>query len=191
MQTFPAYTAAREAAERVVRELANGSQAAALTATQSRDALAAFERLQGFYQATGRRVSLLAAVSEFAEAAGKLLPGRTLGEAVTGYLRTVANIGRKDIKEAVEEFLRADAPRTKASGRNSPPSTPTTGKSSFANLPARSPTPPSAIWPRNISTRSLARWAISPPRAATTTAPPSGNFSCGPSAKITCPRRIA
>ncbi len=114
MQTFPAYTAAREAAERVVRELANGSQAAALTATQSRDALAAFERLQGFYQSTGRRVSLLAAVSEFAEAASKL-HGRTMGEAVTGYLRTVANIGRKDIKEAVEEFLRADAPRTKAS----------------------------------------------------------------------------
>jgi integrase len=114
MQTFPAYTAAREAAERVVRELANGSQAAALTATQSRDALAAFERLQGFYQSTGRRVSLLAAVSEFVEAAGKLR-GRTLGEAVTGYLRTVADVKRKDIKEAVEEFLQADAPRTKAS----------------------------------------------------------------------------
>jgi len=67
MQTFPAYSDAREAAERIVRELANGSQAAALTATQSRDALAAFARLQGFYQSTGRRVSLLAAVSEFAE----------------------------------------------------------------------------------------------------------------------------
>ncbi len=114
MQTFATYTEAREAANRVVRELANGSQAAALNATQSRDALAALERLQSFYQSTGRRVSLLAAVSEFAEAAGKL-NGRTMGEAVTGYLRTVANIGRKDIKAAVEEFLLADAPRTKAS----------------------------------------------------------------------------
>ena len=113
MQTFPAYTDARKAAERVVRELANGSQAAALTATQSRDALAAFERLQGFYQSTGRRVSLLAAVSEFVEAAGKLR-GRTLGEAVTGYLRTVANVGRKDIKEAVAEFLKSSAPLTRA-----------------------------------------------------------------------------
>jgi hypothetical protein len=46
--------------------------------------LAALERLQGFYQSTGRRVSLLAAVSEYAEAAAKL-HGRTLGEAVEGY----------------------------------------------------------------------------------------------------------
>ena len=113
MQTFTTYSAAREAAERIVRELANGSQAAALTAAQSRDALAAFERLQGFYQSTGRRVSLLGAVSEFVEAAGKL-HGRTLGEAVTGYLRTVVSVKRKDIMEAVGEFLQAAAPRAKA-----------------------------------------------------------------------------
>jgi integrase len=113
MQTFAAYSAAKAAAERIVRELANGSQAAALNATQSRDALAAFERLQGFYQASGRRVSLLAAVSEFVEAAGKL-HGRTLDEAVTGYLRSVVSVKRKDIKEAVEEFLQTEAPRTKA-----------------------------------------------------------------------------
>ncbi len=113
MQTFAAYSEARAAAERAVRELAKGSQAVALTASQSRDALAAFERLQGFYQSTGRRVSLLAAVSEFAEAAVKL-GGRTLGEAVTGYLRTVANVGRKDINEAVTEFLGSIAPRTRA-----------------------------------------------------------------------------
>ena len=113
MQTFTTYSDAREAAERVVRELANGSQAAGLTATQSRDALVAFERLQGFYQSTGRRVSLLAAVSEFVEASAKL-NGRTMGEAVEGYLRTVASVKRKDIKEAVADFLQADAPRTKA-----------------------------------------------------------------------------
>ena len=82
---------AKAAAERIVRELANGSQAAALNATQSRDAIAAFERLQGFYQASGRRVSLLAAVSEFVEAAGKL-HGRTMGEAVEGYLRNIATV---------------------------------------------------------------------------------------------------
>jgi hypothetical protein len=113
MQTFTSYSDAREAGERIVRELANGSQAAALTATQSRDALAAFERLQGFYQASGRRVSLLAAVSEFVEAAGKL-HGRTLGEAVTGYLRSVVSVKRKDIGEAVTEYLESDTPRTKA-----------------------------------------------------------------------------
>jgi integrase len=37
-----------------------------------------------------------------------------LGEAVTGYLRTVVSVKRKDIKEAVEEFLQAAAPRAKA-----------------------------------------------------------------------------
>jgi integrase len=69
--------------------------------------------LQGFHQASGRRVSLLAAVSEFVEASAKL-SGRTLDEAVTGYLRTVATVKRKDIGEAVTEFLQSDAPRTKA-----------------------------------------------------------------------------
>ena len=113
MQTFTNYSDARAAAERIVRDLANGSLAAVLNASQSRDALAAFERLQGFYQASGRRVSLLAAVSEFVEAAGRL-HGRTLDEAVTGYLRTVASVKRKDIGEAVTEFLQADAPRTRA-----------------------------------------------------------------------------
>ena len=67
MQTFATYPEARQAAERVVKELANGSQAAALSASQSRDALAVFEKLNTFYQSTGRRVSLLAAVSEFVE----------------------------------------------------------------------------------------------------------------------------
>jgi integrase len=113
MQTFANYSAAKAAAERIVRELANGSQAAAFTATQSRDAIAAFERLQGFYQASGRRVSLLAAASEFVEASGKL-GGRTLGEAVEGYLRTVATVKRIDVATAVEEFIQINEPRTRA-----------------------------------------------------------------------------
>jgi hypothetical protein len=113
MQTFANYPAAKAAAERIVRDAANGSQAAALNVTQSRDALAAFERLQGFYQTAGRRVSLLAGISEFVEASGKL-GGRTMGEAVEGYLRTVASVKRKDIGEAVTEFLQVEAPRTKA-----------------------------------------------------------------------------
>ena len=37
-----------------------------------------------------------------------------MGEAVEGYLQTVASVKRKDIGEAVAEFLQADAPRTKA-----------------------------------------------------------------------------
>jgi hypothetical protein len=113
MQTFAHYSDAKAAAERIVRDLANGSQAAALNATQSRDALAAFERLQGFFQASGRRVSLLGAVSEFVEAAGKL-GGRTLAEVVEAYLRTVATVKRKDVAAAVEEYIQINEPRTRA-----------------------------------------------------------------------------
>ena len=113
MQTFANYSDAKAAAERIVRELANGSQAAALNVSQSRDAIAAFERLQGFYQASGRRVSLLAAVSEFVEASTKL-SGRTLGEAVSGYLHTVVTVKRKDLKEAVTEFCEARKPKAVA-----------------------------------------------------------------------------
>ena len=42
------------------------------------------------------------------------LHGHTLDEAATGFLRTIVNVKRKDIAEAVAEFLLADAPRTKA-----------------------------------------------------------------------------
>ena len=104
MQTFAAYSDAKAAAERIVREAASGSQAAGLSASQSRDSLAALQRLESFRQSTGRAISLLAAVSEFVEAAGKL-QGRSLDEAVTGYLRTVVSVQRKDIAEAVEEFI--------------------------------------------------------------------------------------
>jgi integrase len=107
------YSEAKAAAESLAREIAGGSQAAALSPVQARDALAALERLQSFYQATGRRVSLAGCAVEYCEAAAKL-PGRTLGEAVDGYLRTVASVKRKDIAEAVEELIAADAPRTQA-----------------------------------------------------------------------------
>jgi integrase len=113
-QDFPTYSEAKRKGDKVVADLVKGSQAAALSPGQARDALTALERLQAFYQSTGRRVSLLAAVSEFAEAAGKL-HGRTLGEAVDGYLRTEVNVTRKDIAEAAEEFVAAEDPRTKAS----------------------------------------------------------------------------
>jgi len=113
MKAFLRYGEAKRHADGLVKDLAKGSQVTALTAGQARDALAALERLQTFYQASGRRVSLLAGISEYCEAASKL-HGRTLGEAVEGYLRTVASVKRKDIKEAVEEFIAADEPRTKA-----------------------------------------------------------------------------
>ncbi len=114
VRSFKTYGEAKEEAEKVVRDLAQGSQAAGLSAIQSRDALAALERLRGFYQQSGRNVSLLRAVSEYVEASGKL-NGRTLADAVEGYLSTVASVTRKDVAAAVEEFIKADEPRTKAS----------------------------------------------------------------------------
>ncbi len=114
MSHFATYGEAKGAADKLAKDLAKGSQAAALTVAQSRDALAALERLQGFYQSTGRRVSLLAAVSEWVEAAGKL-NGKSLDGAVDGYLNTVATVKRKDIAQAVEEFIAAEEPRTRAS----------------------------------------------------------------------------
>ena len=115
MQTFAAYSDARQAGERLVRELANGSIAAGFSASQSRDALAALQRLEALRQSTGRRVSLLAVASEYAEASARL-NGRTLREAVDGYLANVASVKRKDIGEAVDEFLQSQAPLT--SGAN-------------------------------------------------------------------------
>jgi integrase len=112
LRNFKTYQEAKAEAERKVREIADGSQAAALNADQSRDALAAFQRLETLRQSSGRRVSLLAAVSEFAEAVDKLR-GRTLGEAVEGYLRTVVSIQRKDLSEAVEEFIESRKHKSK------------------------------------------------------------------------------
>lgn len=84
-RSFKSYGEAKAEAERLVREIADGSQAASLTSEQSRAALAAFQRLETFRQPTGRRLSLLSAAPEFVEALEKL-NGRSLGEAVEEFL---------------------------------------------------------------------------------------------------------
>jgi integrase len=113
VRSFGKYAEAKAEAERVVRELAEGSQAAGLSAPQSRDALAALQRLESFRQSTGRRVSLLGAVSEFVETSAKLA-GHTLGEAVERFLRNVATVQRRDLAEAVGEFLEAAKPLSRS-----------------------------------------------------------------------------
>src|SRR3989442_1434336 len=90
MTSFASYAQAKAEADKPVKDLGKGSQVAALSPAQARDALAALERLQSFYQSTGRRVSLQAGVSEYREAASKL-NGHTLGETVEGYLNIVAS----------------------------------------------------------------------------------------------------
>jgi integrase len=115
MKAFPSYSAAKRHADELVKELAKGSQSTLLTAGQARDALAALGRLDDFFVSTGRRVSLLAGISEYCEAAARLPDGRTLAEALDGYLSTVATVKRQDLATAVEEFIAAEAPRTKSS----------------------------------------------------------------------------
>ncbi len=114
MKSFPTYAGqggAKEFGEALVKELAKNSQAVMLTPAQASDALAAIERLGTFYQTTGRKVSLLAAVSEYCESAAKV-HGRTLTEAIDGFNRTVATVKRQDLAAAIEEFIAAEEPRT-------------------------------------------------------------------------------
>ena len=110
---FKTFGEARTKAESIVRDLADGSQAVALSADQSRDAITAFEILEAFRQEGGRRISLPAAISEFVEASKKL-GERSLREAADGFLKNVAVVTAKDIGEAVDEFLKGDETRTKA-----------------------------------------------------------------------------
>jgi len=88
-----------------VRDIAAGSQTAALTARQDNHVLAALQRLDGLCRETGRRVSLLAVTSEYAEAARKL-SRHTLGEAVDGYRSTLASIQRMGLGRLMEQFIR-------------------------------------------------------------------------------------
>ncbi len=117
VQSFKTYSEAKEAAEQAVRDMAQGSQAAALTTGQAGDAMIALELLEGLRKQTGRNTSLKRAVADYVEAA-RLLNGRTLAEAVEGYLSTVATVKRKDLAEAVEEFCKGrDAKAAAGRGR--------------------------------------------------------------------------
>jgi integrase len=104
MKAFPRYGEAKRHADQLVKELAKGSQIPNLTAGQASDALAAFDRLQRFYQSTGSRLTLLRAVSDYCEAMQKLT-GYALGDVVDRFLTTVAVVQRKPLAEAVAEFI--------------------------------------------------------------------------------------
>ncbi len=118
MKSFPTYAGeggAKEFAEGKVKELAANSQAAMLTPSQATDAMVAFERLNTFHQDTGRKITLLAAVSEYCEAAVKAhARGFTVIEGIDGFTRTVATVTRKDLAEAVEDFIAGEQPRTQS-----------------------------------------------------------------------------
>jgi integrase len=100
---FPSYSEAKRAGDKQVADLAKG-KAVALSPGQESDALAALERLQRFYEATGWRVSLLASVSEYCETAEKVRR-RTFGEVAEGFLSSVATVKRVDVAKAAGEFI--------------------------------------------------------------------------------------
>jgi integrase len=112
-ERFGGEEGANQFAEKLVKDLAKGSLTTALNSAQAADALAALERLEAFRQSSGKRFSLLSAVSEFVEASSKL-NGHTLRGAVEEFLRTSISLTRKDIAQAVEEFILAEEPRTKS-----------------------------------------------------------------------------
>jgi len=119
MKAHPTYSAAKSAADTLVSQLGKGSQVPTLTPGQANDALVAFERLRRFYVDTGKRISLPEAVGQFCESAGKL-NGHALGAAVDGYLRDIAVVKRKDLGEAVAEFIKERKPLTESKNGERP-----------------------------------------------------------------------
>jgi hypothetical protein len=113
MERFQTYSEAKRRADALTKELAQGSQVTALTPKQATDALAALQRLQSHFQSTGRRISLLAGISEYCEANAKL-GERPLSECIDSYLRNLAVVKRKDISEAAEEFIEGRKAKTVA-----------------------------------------------------------------------------
>ena len=112
-KSFAKYGAALKFANERVAEIATGKLSATLSPKQVTDALAAIERLQTHFQATGRRFSLVASVSQFCEADAKG-EGRLLSDMVDGFMTTVVSVKRKDLAKAVEEFALQDDLKTKA-----------------------------------------------------------------------------
>jgi integrase len=115
---FAGYSAAKQAGDKVIADLVKNAPAAGLLPGQVSDAGAAFERLRDFFRSTGKRVTLLGAVSEYCELASRV--DRPAREVAEGYLNNVASVTRKDISQAVEEFIAAMSSRTKSSNGERP-----------------------------------------------------------------------
>jgi len=112
LRNFSKYSDALKEAKKKAKELAQGHPAAALSAAQSRDALTAYQMLDSFRR-QDQRLSLSAVVSEFIEVS-KQLGDRTLREAADGFLKNEAVVSRKNLGDAINEFLQAAEARMKA-----------------------------------------------------------------------------
>ena len=112
MKDFSTYSEVKREGDKVVAAKAKGT-VMPLSPGQVSDAQNAFEELQRFYQATGKRVSIRFAVGVYCEAARKL-GERAVADAVDGFLSTVATIKREDLKAAVERFIASRESKTVA-----------------------------------------------------------------------------
>jgi len=118
-QGFDDFGAAKEAAEKLARELSRGSNIAALTGKEIADTIAVRDLLANHVQATGRKVTMVQAVSEYLDAA-RCLDLMPLSEAVQHAIRAVAGVraDRVPVATAVEEFNATRRKKTVApSGR--------------------------------------------------------------------------
>ena len=114
LKSFNTYTEALNHAERLVRELAQGNQSTALSDREATDALAIRAALDAFRQDTGQTITALEAVKCYLSAVRRLGKGHSLDAAVDGFLATTATVRRKDLGEAVAEFIQGRAPLTRA-----------------------------------------------------------------------------
>ena len=110
MQTFANYSDAKTAAERIVRELAEGSQVPRSTPANRVTRSPPCNGSNPFGKPP-ERLSLLAVVSEHVGLLEKL-NGRSPGEAIDGFLQTVVRVA-KTFRRRWSNFLR----RTRAQGQ--------------------------------------------------------------------------
>jgi hypothetical protein len=110
---FAGQGGAKEFAELQVKDLATGSQVAALTPGEARSALAVRDALDAFRRETGSAITPVQAVTEYL-AAVRQLGKRPLSEAVAGFLGTVATVKRMELAAAVEEFTAAREIKSKS-----------------------------------------------------------------------------
>ena len=104
---------AKQFAEQKVKELAGGSQVAALSPGEAHSALSVRDALDSFRRETGITITAVQAVTECL-AALRRLGKHSISDAVSGFLGTVAQVKLVDFSAAVKEFIAAREPKTKS-----------------------------------------------------------------------------
>jgi integrase len=113
IKSFKTYSLALEAAEKIVRDLAESHPSLALSRKEATEALAIRDVLEAHTRKTGKQLSALVAVSEYTQAVEKL-EGHSLIEAVDSFMRTSATVKHIALSDAVKQFTDAREPLTVA-----------------------------------------------------------------------------